>query len=144
MVYDAARSVVLLFGGSDLPGPYYGDTWELGLTKPQIIESPVSQTVRRGQAVVFAVQAEGTGTLRYQWRKDGVPLVDDDRISGATTDTLTIDPVELPDAGNYDVVVTDDCGSATSDPATLTVVCAGDVTGDGDTDQADLGMLLGD
>ena len=37
-----------------------------------------------------------------------------------TTDTLTIDPVGLDDAGSYDVVVTNACGSTTSDPATLT------------------------
>ena len=97
-----------------------------------------------GEAVMFTVQAEGVGTLAYGWRKDGVPLTDDERISGTTTDTLHIDPVIWSDAGSYDVVVTGDYCSVTSEPAVLTVqsACPGDITGDGVTDQSDLGILL--
>ncbi|MBK6281842.1 MAG: HYR domain-containing protein [Draconibacterium sp.] len=41
-------------------------------------------------------------------------------ISGATGSSLTIDPVLASDAGSYDVVVTNDCGSVTSTPVALT------------------------
>ena len=54
-------------------------------------------------------------TLSYQWRKDGVD------ISGATEPTYTIHPVLPADAGVYDAVLTNNCGSLPSDPATLTV-----------------------
>ena len=144
IAYDAAREVMVLFGGyySDGNDHFHSDTWEWGWIV--IIQSPASQTVSVGEAVTLTVQAEGTGTLTYAWRKDDAPLIDDERISGVTTDTLSIDPVVWSDAGRYDVVITGDYCSVTSEPATLTVIsdCPGDITGDGHTDQADLGILL--
>jgi hypothetical protein len=71
--------------------------------------------VAPGDPVTFTVVAEGTGTLLYQWAKDGVDIAD------ATDSTLSIESAELTDAGSYTVVVTDDVGSTTSEPATLTV-----------------------
>ena len=74
-----------------------------------------------GSAVVLEAGASGYGSLTYQWRKDGVPLSDGGRISGSQTATLAIDPVSFSDAGSYDVVVTDLCATATSNPAILSV-----------------------
>ena len=74
-----------------------------------------------GSAATFGVAASGKGALTYQWRKGGVPLSDGGRISGSTTMRLTIDPVSFDDAGSYDVIVTDACGSATSNPSALSV-----------------------
>jgi len=74
-----------------------------------------------GSPAVLHAEASGSGTLTYQWRRNGVPLSDGGPISGATTATLTIDPVAFTDAGSYDVVVTDDCGAAPSNAATLSV-----------------------
>ena len=90
-------------------------------TEPTITVQPVSQSVCEGDPVTFTVTATGTGTLSYQWRKDTVD------IGGATSDSYTIDPVAAGDAGDYDVVVTNDCGSVTSDTATLTVNVCGPV-----------------
>ena len=84
-------------------------------TGPVITAQPQSHNACSGDMVTFTVAADGTGTLDYQWYKDGQP------ISGATAAEHTIDPVIADDAGAYDVVVTDDCGSITSDAATLTV-----------------------
>jgi hypothetical protein len=104
---------------------------------PSITEQPADQTVCEGDAAVFAVLAEGDG-LSYQWRKD------DEDIPGATDASYTIESVALGDAGDYDVVVTNPCGSETSQAATLTVAerPAGDLDLDGDVDQGDLGILL--
>ena len=74
-----------------------------------------------GSAAQLLAEASGFGALSYQWRKGGVPLSDGGSISGSTTGTLTINPVSFADAGSYDVVVTDSCGSTTSNPATLSV-----------------------
>ncbi|MCH8541840.1 MAG: immunoglobulin domain-containing protein, partial [Opitutales bacterium] len=63
----------------------------------------------------FTVEAEGEGTLLYQWRKDGEAIAD------ATSSTLTLDPVVLGDAGIYTVVVSNDGGNTTSDETVLTV-----------------------
>ena len=88
---------------------------------PSIVTPPGNQNVVAGQTASFSVIATGQGTLTYQWRKGGQPLTDVGRITGTTTATLTIDPVELADAGSYDVVVEGACGSVTSEAATLTV-----------------------
>ena len=72
-------------------------------------------------AAVLHASASGTGAIAYQWRKGGVPLSDAGTISGSQTPVLTIDPVSFGDAGTYDVVVTDACGEATSNAATLSV-----------------------
>ena len=88
---------------------------------PSIEHDPDSQDGCVGGSVTFSVTASSPGWLEYQWRKDGGDLEDDGRISGATTPTLTIDPLLVEDQGDYDVVVTNVCGSVTSAAATLRV-----------------------
>jgi hypothetical protein len=82
--------------------------------------SPLYSVVLGSPAVLHAY-ASGYGPLAFQWRKDGVALADGGAISGSATDTLTIDPVSLADAGSYDVLVTDSCGSVASNAAILSV-----------------------
>ncbi len=83
---------------------------------PVISANPQSQTVYSGTIATFAVTASGPGTLSYQWRHTGTNL------AGATTSTLTIDPVTSEDAGPYVAVVSNPQGSVTSAVATLTVI----------------------
>ncbi len=85
-------------------------------TQPTIIQHPTGDTVCEGQTALFTVIAGGTEPLSYQWRKDGVDIL------GATSDTYTIDAVTPADAGDYVVVVTNDCGSQPINAATLTVL----------------------
>ncbi len=80
---------------------------------PTIVTHPVSQVACVGDSVQFCVTATGTA-LSYQWRKDGSPVGDD-------ADCYTIPSCSLADAGVYDCVVTNGCGSVTSDPAILSV-----------------------
>ena len=103
-------------------------------TAPEIVQQPMAETVCDGEPVTFSVVADGSPSPSYQWRKDGEDL------PGATDPTLTIDPVTVEDAGLYDVVIQNLCGSETSAAARLTVdtapvivqqpmdatVCAGD------------------
>ncbi len=90
---------------------------------PEIITEPVSlHSVPEGENAEFTVEVIGQ-FLSYQWRKDGVPVVDtDDTYSGTTTNHLTVvsstDPV---DNGLYSVVVSNDAGEVESDLVTLTV-----------------------
>jgi len=74
-----------------------------------------------GAAAVLRASASGYVPVTYQWRKDGTPLSDGGRVSGAHTATLTLDPVSFADAGSYDVLVTDSCTSAGSNAASLAV-----------------------
>ena len=89
---------------------------------PITVSTPVSLAVCSGSSAAFNVTAEGQPTLTYRWRKDGVNLNNGGAISGATSDTLTINPTVAGDSGSYDIVVTDGFGQGiTSPPATLTV-----------------------
>ena len=108
-------------------------------TRPVIVRSPTSQAATVGESVVFVVKAQGIGTLSFQWRRDGVDLIDDGRVTGATTSNLQINPAWLTDTGLYDVVVTRACHDVTSDPASLTVVgIIGDLNCDGGFNGGDI------
>jgi len=79
-----------------------------------------------GSTVDFVIDAGGTPTLTYQWKKNGVDLVDGGIISGSTTSALTMVAVAVGDQGDYTVVVTDGCGTnLTSSVASLIVSCSG-------------------
>lgn len=87
-------------------------------TPPSIVTPPTSQTATVGDGVTFNVVASGTAPLGYQWRKGGIAIADN---ASATTDTLALANITTADAGDYDVVVINVAGSATSGAATLTV-----------------------
>jgi hypothetical protein len=86
------------------------------LYAPFVTSGPSGATVCEGSAVTFTVDASGTLPFSYQWRKNGVP------IQGATGAAYTIQAAMTADAGTYDVVVSNLCGSVTSNPATLTLL----------------------
>jgi hypothetical protein len=88
----------------------------------QITTQPSAQTVCAGANASFTVTASGTGTLTYQWRKNGAD------INGATSATYTITGVVAGDAGNYSVAVTGTCGTVTSNTVALTVNATTSIT----------------
>ncbi len=88
---------------------------------PAIVTQPVNATACEDGSASFTVVASGAN-LTYQWRRNTVPLSNGGAISGATSATLTIDPVAAPNAGSYDVVLTSGSCTKTSTVATLTVV----------------------
>jgi glucose/arabinose dehydrogenase len=96
-----------------------------GNQAPGITDQPDSATVTAGLNATFSVAASGTAPLSYQWQMlNGSTwgnLSNGSGVSGATTATLTLAAVDMADAGQYRVVVTNAFGSATSNPATLTV-----------------------
>ena len=80
------------------------------------LSQPTSVTVALGQTATFSVIAAGTGTITYQWYKNGVA------ISGATSATYTTPPTTAGESGDVlTVTVSNAAGSVTSGPATLTV-----------------------
>ncbi|MCE1203333.1 MAG: Ig domain-containing protein [Holophagaceae bacterium] len=84
---------------------------------PSISAQPADTTVDFHAAATFTVTATGTGSLTYQWRRDGAP------IAGATGTTCTSDPLVTADDGAaFSVVVSDGYGgSTTSASAHVTV-----------------------
>jgi uncharacterized repeat protein (TIGR01451 family) len=105
------------------------EVWVLFNQYPAVVSDPPGGTFPLGGAIALTATAAGEPPLTYQWRRDGIGLVDDGRISGATTDTLTIDPATFGDAGAYTLAVTNDCGTVISNAANVVVVdpCPADI-----------------
>lgn len=83
---------------------------------PAITAQPAGQTVAVGQTATFTVAATGSGTLTYQWNKNGTA------ISGATSASYTTPATVASDNGSsFTVTITGTTGSITSNAATLTV-----------------------
>jgi hypothetical protein len=113
--FDSATTGTLFLKKSSGGGYQTGTFTMVAPTAPNISAHPQSQTVTVGSSVTFSVSASGSGTLSYQWRKNGT------NISGANGFSHTISNVQTADAGNYDVVVVNFVGTVTSSSATLTV-----------------------
>jgi endonuclease/exonuclease/phosphatase family metal-dependent hydrolase len=88
------------------------------ITSPVITTNPVPLSVVQGATANFSVAAIGIQPLGYQWRFNGT------NISGATTNPYALANVQLTNAGNYSVLVTNSAGSVTSSIAALTVTFA--------------------
>lgn len=94
---------------------------------PVITQQPAPLVVgSNGGVIVITVAATGDGSLSYQWRKNGTVLADGatgtgSTLSGATTATLTLDGASAADDGSYDVLVTNQGGTLTSQASVLTV-----------------------
>lgn len=83
---------------------------------PAITSQPANQIVNVGSTASFTVVATGTGSLTFQWSKNGTS------ISGATSASYTIPAVTTGDnAKSFTVKVTNTYGNVTSAAAILTV-----------------------
>ncbi|HOX03830.1 MAG TPA: immunoglobulin domain-containing protein [Verrucomicrobiota bacterium] len=91
-------------------------------TQVAIKVQPQSQVVHPGDTVTFSVEATGTGTLRYQWRKDGID------ISGQNHLLFVLKDVQPANAGLYTVVVSNAVSSVESSGAILTVRAGPEIT----------------
>ncbi len=79
-----------------------------------ITSQPIDQTVDEGAHANFSITVSGESPF-FQWQKDGVD------ISGETSNNFMINSAQQSDAGMYTCIVTNDCGTVTSDQAVLAV-----------------------
>ncbi len=85
------------------------------MTPPAILRQPLSRIVLEKDSVALTISATGSG-LRFQWEKDGVPLIEEN------DSVLILSPVRREDAGTYRVVVRGYCGGKLySDSAVIVV-----------------------
>ena len=86
-----------------------------------ITMQPTDVNACLGQPANFDLTATGP-SLTYQWKKNGVDMVDGGSISGATTSSVVFSPIAAADANTYTCVVSSSCGtSVTSNVVTMTV-----------------------
>ena len=85
---------------------------------PPAISTQPSNLLRisKGSSQTFSVEASGAGPLYYKWYKSGTPAVE----VGTNSNNFTICNVTRSDAGYYYVVVTNLCGTVTSNLAMMT------------------------
>lgn len=82
---------------------------------PSITLQPQDGAFSAGQQATVAVEVTGSEPLSFQWRKDGNP------VAGATAAKLDIASFKDADKGSYDVVITNACGSVTSNAVAISL-----------------------
>ena len=128
--------VTLVAGNLNYPDPATARatiTIYLPNSPPAFEAEPPDVSVIVGSNAVLRAELVGTPPFSFQWWKDGAPVPE------GTTSTLPLRNVHGGDAGQYQLVVTNDFGSITSAVARVTVReplavelrIAGGVTGQG-------------
>ncbi len=93
-----------------------------GGSLPIITQQPASKSAVATSTVTFSVGVSGTGPFTYQWRYHGA------NIPQATSSTLVLPNVQIPQSGEYQVLVFNSAGVASSSIATLTVGFGANIT----------------
>jgi len=82
---------------------------------PSISSQPVSITSCSGSSAQFYTTASGTSPFTYQWYNGSGVII------GATNSSYIINQISTLNAGDYYTEITNSCGTATTNNATLTV-----------------------
>lgn len=82
---------------------------------PNVVQHPLGRVQCVGANATFCATASGTEPFGFQWRCNGIP------IPGAVSSCFTIPSITQANSGGYDCVISNACGSATSNTAVLTV-----------------------
>jgi hypothetical protein len=89
----------------------------------RITQQPLDGFAAVGTPITLSVTAEDaeewSGLPAYQWYKDGQPLSNGGRISGADAATLQISSFEITDKGSYHCKVRNRCSDLDSHGATI-------------------------
>ncbi|MBS0197768.1 MAG: immunoglobulin domain-containing protein [Planctomycetes bacterium] len=147
----SVRTLAVLPGGDVLAGGFFSTAggnesayfarYTFGSSVAKITSQPQNTSACLAGSAIFSVTATSDEPLTYQWRKDTVAIETVTNPSAATM-TLMLTDLSAADVGSYDCIVTNVCGSTTTNPATLTI-CIGDFDCDGGADGADVGAFFG-
>lgn len=122
MAQNSATGMLFLVG-ADPAGTVTVVDGRAASTSTILAEQPASVTAAAGSSVAFnAVAGAALGTSpTYRWSFDGTPLSDGAGITGSASPTLFLSAAGAGSAGTYTCAVSGSLGSATSNPATLTI-----------------------
>jgi hypothetical protein len=91
---------------------------------PTIVQdiAPTTPTIVVGNPVSFEVDVDAAPPITYWWQLNGQPLSANPRFTGVSSNILTINNVQLGDAGTYQLFASNTYGGpVSSSVATLTV-----------------------
>jgi hypothetical protein len=137
--FDNVSTYVVGYGYNSLTGRDEALLWKSSCFTPSIFAHPIASTSLPGATASFVVAAGGSNPITYQWRKNGSPLSNGGRFSGVNSSSIAITNVQPSDQGNYDCILTGECGGSTSanaadlscrpiivqQPATASAIAAG-------------------
>ena len=83
---------------------------------PIFTTQPLSQAIFSGGTITFSSATTSTSAVTYQWQKNGI------NVPGASNASLTLNNIQVSDAGSYALVATNANSSATSRFARLVVL----------------------
>jgi|GEM_PF-1812149 len=83
---------------------------EIEFSVDPIVGHPESVIVDEGEMGTLSVVPSGSGSI-FQWRRNGVAIVDDGRVSGSDTEMLVVMDSMLSDTDSYSCFVTDSSGA---------------------------------
>jgi hypothetical protein len=90
---------------------------------PSVTDNPDDVTVNEGESATFRISAEGSLPLTYRWLRNGVI------VTGTTSNAYRIASVATTNNNDtYSCLVSNYCGTATSQVARLTVIAKGALT----------------
>ncbi len=113
-----AQYAVVVLDGGGIPKTL-GASVTIKAVAPTVSAQPQTQSVAPGQQAVFAVVAQGSSPLSYQWQRDGVD------IAGATLASYSPPATTAADNGaRFRVIVRNPGGEAASEAAALQVSAA--------------------
>lgn len=108
---------------ADNPSQFDQESVDLVIAStPTVTTQPQDVTVCAGQPFSVSVVVSATGTVTYEWSKDGTSL------PGETGATLTVNAATAARGGAYRVRIQTSCGSIESAVATVTVRPATEIT----------------
>ena len=95
--------------------------------QPTILTQPQSQTQYWGGTATLASSVAGFNSMSFTWMKNSSV------VTNATASSLRMTNLQLTDAGNYTLLITNPAGSTSTVPATLNVKVADTVFSRGDS-----------
>jgi hypothetical protein len=142
--YEVEGKSYIISNRENTTGPTYTILWTcIPCTTTLIHSHPHGITVGCGGTATFTVAPTSPVPpgLTYQWRRNMVPLTNGPNVAGATSPTLTITNACTPDAGYYDVVLSDGTIVEPSQLAQLNVATAVTAVDETDASQAPFSVV---
>lgn len=88
---------------------------------PNIVTQPQPVSAPLGTAATLAASTGGGAPTSYQWRHDGLDILDDDHVTGTQSALLEFSQIAASDSGAYELLASNDCGGVMSLPVFVQV-----------------------